>query len=291
MKNNDSNRIKLLYPEEHIKCLHYVSDNRCFFKCYTLVPEERFQLRDNNHIIFILEGNLVMLNRTADKFLSINKQQVIFISRYTSEPLYTDTGCQLLICSFDIPLNTCDKLIFNEIQFTESTTEFPSLPIKKPMSDFIDLLLFYLQNNVNCEHLHEIKQKEMFLIFKWFYTKNELSLLFHPLSSKYYEFKCLVMENYEQANDVSELAALIGMSRTRFDVKFKEEFGTSARQWMLKQLAHKIQYAANEPGITIDMLIHRFNFNSTVSFIRFCKAQFGCTPKELIGKTVCNSNH
>ena len=288
MENSNLNMTELLYKEEHVKCLHYVSDKRCFFKHYTLVAGEKLQLSEisNNHIMFILEGSMIIYDAVKNDKINIDKQQITFIPQYASETLFTNNGCQLLICSFDTPLNICDKLIFNEIH-TDKTADYQPLPIREPMLYFINLLLYYLQNKINCEHLHEIKQKEMFLIFKWFYTKNELAQLFHLLNSKNYEFRRLVMENYEKASDVANLAALAGMRRTRFDVKFNEEFGIPPRQWMLKQLARKVQYAVNEPGVTIDMLIRKFNFNSPVSFIRFCKVQFGYTPKELISKKHC----
>lgn len=286
MKNNGLNRTKLLYPEEHIKCLHYVSDSRCFFKHFTLAPGERFPLQENNnnHIVFIIEGSFVMNDTITNNLITIENKRIVLIPQYMLEVPYTETGCQIVVCSFDVPLNICDKLILKEIQSIKKTFDYQHIPIKEPMSCFLDLILFYLQNEINCEHMHEIKQKEIFLIFKWFYTKEELAQLFRPLNGKYYEFRRLVMKNYEKASDVAQLASLVGMSRTRFDVKFKEEFGISPRQWMLKQLARKIHYAANEPGITIDVLVRRFNFNSNVSFTRFCKSQFGHTPGELIGK-------
>lgn len=288
MGNNNSNEVKLLYPEEHIKCLHYVSDKRCFFKHHILKQQEEFLLIDKhcNHLIFTIKGDIDAFDIATSVHTDLGEKRILFIPQNTPCMLCASSISEFLVCSFDVPVNICDKLIFSEISTNAcyDPTGDISLPIKQPMYDFINLLLVYLKNSINCEHLHEIKQKEMFLIFKWFYTKSELAQLFHSLSRKNHEFRRSVIENYQKANDVGHLATLIGMSRTRFDVKFKEEFGTTPRQWMLKQLADKVRYASKEPGVTIDALIQRFNFNSTVSFIRFCKAQFGQTPSELIGK-------
>ena len=153
------------------------------------------------------------------------------------------------------------------------------------MAKFVDSMIHYLQDKINCEHLHEIKQKEMFFLFKWYYTKKELSVLFHDLASDSLKFKSFVLTNYQKARlNVGELAKMAGMSRTRFDVKFKSEFGKPPLQWMQAQLANKILFMANEPEVTINEIMDTFGFTSQLGFIRFCKHQFNCTPKELLSR-------
>ncbi|MDR0756862.1 MAG: helix-turn-helix domain-containing protein, partial [Tannerella sp.] len=88
--------------------------------------------------------------------------------------------------------------------------------------------------------------------------------------------------NYMSVKNVGELASLANMGRTTFDCKFKSVFGTSARQWMLNQIAKHVKAKAMDPDITISDLMEEFNFNSATHFNWFCKRQFHCTPLELI---------
>ena len=108
---------------------------------------------------------------------------------------------------------------------------------------------------------------ELFLLFRGFYRKEELAYLFHPIVGKSLDFRSLILENYLKVDQVDGLAKIAGMGRTNFNNKFKEEFGISPHQWLLKQKAKHVRL---------------YKFNSATHFTRFCKQQFGCTPSELL---------
>ena len=48
------------------------------------------------------------------------------------------------------------------------------------------------------------------------------------------------MQNYSRVNNLDELITLSNIGRTSFFIKFKEEFGITAKQWMMKQLKVRI---------------------------------------------------
>jgi AraC-like DNA-binding protein len=149
------------------------------------------------------------------------------------------------------------------------------------LTSFFDLLVTYLKGGIDCEHLHEIKEKEFFLVLRRCYSKEEIMSLLYPIIG-ISDFKSFVLQNYKEVENVSELADMSGMGRTAFDCKFREVFGISARQWMLKQIASHIRYKAMDPEITIKDVMNEFKFNSATHFNRFCKQQFDCTPGELL---------
>jgi AraC-like DNA-binding protein len=98
-------------------------------------------------------------------------------------------------------------------------------------------------------------------------------------------FKNFVIRNYHKVKNVAELVHISGMGRTAFDYTFRNEFGVSARQWMLMQIAKQVEYKALKPDITVKDLIREFKFDSASHFNRFCRKQFDCTPGELIKKS------
>ncbi|MDR1258211.1 MAG: helix-turn-helix transcriptional regulator [Tannerellaceae bacterium] len=130
--------------------------------------------------------------------------------------------------------------------------------------------------------MHEIKHQELFLILHSQYPREELANLFYPIIGKSFDFRTLIMDNYLKIHHIDELAHLSGMGRTNFDSKFKEEFGTSPHQWILKQKAKHVRNSLAEPEATFSDVMRKYNFNSATHFTRFCKQQFGCTPTELV---------
>jgi AraC-like DNA-binding protein len=188
----------------------------------------------------------------------------------------------MVIFSFKILRSVCDKLFIQRmLEHDEKLESLGVLPLRKPLEDFLDTMVYYLGEGLNCEHLHEIKEKELFLLLRAFYNRTELSKLFHEILGES-DFRSLIVQNYMKVKSIGELASLANMGRTTFDSKFKSVFGVSARQWILGQTAKQVRMKAMDPDITICDLMTEFNFNSATHFNWFCRKQFQCTPLELI---------
>lgn len=277
----------LLYIDEHLSCSHYVSDYRSSFRYHELKQGEDFDAINGkfNHLVFVIDGQMrISCNEFTDR--RFRGGEIAFIPKASTVAFRAVSDSRILTGSFDVPNNVCDKLSFRSYWPICSRLEydFAPVPIRKQMEQFLDLTVYYLRNGINCEHLHEIKQKELFLVLKWFYSKEELAMLFYPMIGKSLDFKALVLENYLKVNNVNELAQLTRMGRSTFDTTFKNEFGMPARQWMLKQTAKHVQHHLMEPGVTISDIMIRFGFNSPTHFTRFCKQHLGATPTELMAR-------
>lgn len=275
---------RLKYVEEHVTCLNYKSDHACTFKYYKLSAKEELQwVSKLNTLVFILNGYIKI---SSGVFLEhpFVKNDIILLSCIEEEAIIkVQEDSVLITCSFDIPYNVCDKLIFtNCILPPEKEYDFSPVPIKEITWIFLDLLSSCLQEKIYCTHFHTIMEMEMFFIFKYFYSKEELSTLFHPLCGESFTFKKMVLENYQKTSGVNELAQLLNMSRSMFDTKFKHEFSMPPAAWMRMQLASRLKYASAEPGVSVSQLIELSNFHTPSAFSRFVREQFGCSPTELI---------
>ena len=80
---------------------------------------------------------------------------------------------------------------------------------------------------------------------------------------------------------VKELANLMGYGINSFRVKFKENFGIPAYQWLLNEKAKRILKCLTTEGEDFKSIIDDFDFSSHSHFYKFCKTQFGLTPEEL----------
>lgn len=287
MKKNTPPNSKhgFLYVREHTSCRHYVADYRSKFRIFNLKPNERqvYEAEPFNFIEFFLEGEaLLTCNEFEDR--RVKAGEMVFIPKgalYINEAV---TPVRMIRFAFDTVNNVCDKLHLHSYwpMCAKMEYDFQPLEVKLQLDRFLETLTYYLEEGINCEHFHELKQQEIFLVLRWFYRKEELARLFYPIIGNSLDFKALVLENYLKVESVAELAELSHMGRSNFDATFKKEFGMPAGQWMLKQTAMHVKYHLSAPDATVGDVMHKFNFNSPTHFTRFCRQQFGCTPTDLI---------
>jgi AraC-like DNA-binding protein len=216
----------------------------------------------------------------------LKKDECILIPKAAKTSCRALQDSALLVLTFDVLRNVCDKVMLHSYRSLSSQMaySFSPTPIRFPLTSFIDLLVTYLNGGIDCEHLHEIKEKEFFLVLRRCYSKEEIIHFLEPIIGDS-DFKGFIQHNNLEVESVTELVDMSGMGRTAFDSKFREVFGMSARQWMLQQTAKHVRYKAKDPEITIRSMMNEFKFNSATHFYRFCKQQFDCTPGELLRKS------
>lgn len=276
---------KLLYLEEHVSCKEYSPNILVGFK-HRILDEKsdlKEQDKDYHHLIFFLQGEaIICCNEQINKIIRSNEFILI--------PKSSDFSCKILsmsnvvIFTFDRFPGACNKMELQSLAPLCSKIQYDFEPtaIYPPLKSFLDTLVEYMECQMNCKHLHEIKSLELFLLLRGFYKKEELAYLFHPIVGKSLDFRSLILENYLKVDHVDELAKIAGMGRTNFNNKFREEFGISPHQWILKQKANHVRFKLAEPGNTLSDIMRLYKFNSATHFTRFCKQQFGCTPSELL---------
>jgi len=270
------------YKKEHLNCINYKTDDSYGFKHLTVTAGGKIELdKKVHHLVFVIDG-AISFNSMEVAFRKVSAKEVVLIPKNYVFSYEVLQDSDIMIFSFSILRSVCDKLFIHQSLYDNGSVEpLLPVPINPIVENFLSTMGFYLSEGLNCEHLHELKEKELFLLFRAFYSKKELSKLFHEILGES-DFRSLIMHNYLKVNSVGELASLANMGRTTFDCKFKTVFGTSARQWMLAQIAKHVKAKAMDPDVTISDLMEEYNFNSATHFNWFCKKQFKCTPLELI---------
>lgn len=276
---------KLLYLEEHVSCREYSPNilvgfkHRILEKGYNLNEQDKYY----HHLIFFLEGEAVICcNEQINRI--IRPDEFILIPKSSDFSCRIVSTSDIVIFTFDRFPGVCNKLELQSLApFCENMEyDFQPTEIYPFLHSFLDTIIGYLECKMNCKHLHEIKAFELFLLLRGFYKKEELAYLFYPIVGKSLDFRSLILENYLKVEHVDDLANVARMGRTNFNNKFREEFGISPLQWILKQKAKHVRFKLAEPGNTLSDIMRLYNFNSATHFTRFCKQQFGCTPSELL---------
>ena len=271
----------------HKGCKNYFAERHTRFLLTGINPSDTLTIenKEYNHIIAILEGSLLI---EYDDFVGtvFSCGEMIFMPAYSKSHIKAVEESKIVMGTFEMPSDICISRSMEMLCDMRSQIEyqFRSVPIKPPMQQYLDLLIMYIESGVQCAHLHEVKEKELYLVLRWFYTDEEFLRLFYPIIGKSLDFRAQVMKNYKKVKNMDELANELNMSRSNFDSKFKEIFGIPPKKWVLKRKARSIKHYMTKPDITISDIIRQYNFESFTHFNRFCRQQFGISPSELIKK-------
>lgn len=233
----------------------------------------------DNLLLFFLSGEVEAIYNGSRPYL-ISAGNMIFLTRLADCVLTPVRPVKVLVFIFDDWTNVCDKYIFQTLMSISSLLkyEFKELPIRHPVTIFLDLFLVYLEDKVP---LYKEKQKELFILLRAYYSKEELAMLFYPLIGKNVDFKNTVLNMYPRAKSVTEFADLCGYSSVVFQRKFKDIFGETVYQWMQRQKAEHIKHRLMTEEVNLKDLTDEFEFASPAHLNKFCKIWFGMNPSEL----------
>lgn len=279
--------MELNYIKEHTSCVNYKTEEDAGFALKEAALGEHFDNRQQeikaNHLIFILSGE-VSITKDSKEETRVRAGEFIFIplsSHYTGTVI--QPGTYISLSFFHDTISLCDKHMLSsyldEVQNTPLC--FEPLSVRAPLDMFLHLLESYLQAGVNCKHLHELKERELFIIFRTAYTKSEIIQLLYPIMGIEVDFKAAVLQHKDRVRSKQELAELLGMSGSELHRKFTQEFGETVQSWLQKQKNKEILSRLNYDFISIKEVAYELGFGSAAGFNKYCKNNFGCSPSEL----------
>ena len=233
--------MELNYIKEHTSCVNYKTEEDAGFALKEAASGEHFDNRQQeikaNHLIFILSGE-VSITKDSKEETRVRAGEFIFIplsSHYTGTVI--QPGTYISLSFFHDTISLCDKHMLSSYLDKAQHTPlcFEPLSVRAPLDMFLHLLESYLQAGVNCKHLHELKERELFIIFRTAYTKSEIIQLLYPIMGIEVDFKAAVLKHKDRVRSKQELAELLGMSGSELHRKFTQEFGETVQSWLQKQ--------------------------------------------------------
>ena len=123
-----------------------------------------------------------------------------------------------------------------------------------------------------------LKLEEMFLYILNSDT-NFISFLQYAYE-EYDSFKTKVALEYEKFDTIKELARAFKMSELNFRNRFKEEFGTTPKKWVLSQRLHRAKLLLEESEFNVSEVCREVGFDNISWFVQSYKKEFGHTPKK-----------
>ena len=273
--------MSVFYLEEHWTCSNYISDYNIGFKnCQIKQGEFIVPSDEKYHCLFFLIAGQADLYYESQVY-NLRSDAFWFIPMSSDYKIYANTDTILIMNYFNKPIDFCEKTALENLSgFLNQKPYTLVLRINKPLRKFLSTIIFYINEGIFCKHFHEIKQKELFYILRYFYTKKEVAGLFAPIISKNIDFKNKVLANYSNANSVKELAQICNYSLSSFNRIFKKNFKENPYLWLQNQKVKFIAGRLSDKNIPLSQIIDEFRFSSPSHFTIFCKKHLNLTPSQ-----------
>lgn len=276
--------MKLLYLNEHLSCLNYQMNSDAGFACHKLNKNDTYRINNSKSscTIFMIEGE-VLFDLEGCQDLRIMQKQMLFIPQNITTRLTAITNSICILLFWDKNVSVCNKLFLSSLPISNGSMDSKDciLPIKEPLMKVLDSIGTYLEAKLLCKHMHLLKQQELLLILKGFYTKKELTVFFSASTAIREHFERFILENYKKVNSVKDFADLYCLSERSFSRKFHSYFGESPYQWMQKKKAEQALEMICDSEFTFQEIAGKLGFGSPSHFVTYCRKMFGMPPSQL----------
>ncbi|MFI3295532.1 MAG: AraC family transcriptional regulator [Rikenellaceae bacterium] len=234
-------------------------------------------------LVFQLEGE-THLNWGDHKDIVIQPGEMYFLPRGAEVSGYIvgDVNFVEAIIERDMTAKELDDLRKMKSHEQFKSYEFRSMAMHPSMLRLAESVRDYLLSGVNCSHLHEAKFSELYVILHWYYSIADNAQLFYPMAGAISEFRNFILDNFRLTCSVDELVEKANMSRSTFDRRFKDTFGTTVRCWIEEQTRQKIISMASEPNISVKDIMYDVGVYNSSQFTKLCRRLCGVTPSALI---------
>lgn len=155
----------------------------------------------------------------------------------------------------------------------------------KALKSFATTIIDEYSEFLQDEGLLTNKFSELAFILINMHPLEDVYSLLSPLIEKVdSEFRAKVLENYRNSASVKTLADACGYSLKAFTLKFKDAFDTLPGQWIKKQQRQAVVNLLTSTNMSFQNIADELGMSSQQQLTRFCKREFGCTPKEMAVK-------
>lgn len=240
----------------------------------------------NNHLVFLMYGSLVVNSEERRDYHVREKNMVLCYKEYKYS-LAAEGNAQVIVAYFSSLGGACDVGLLSQLYRRQSNLsyEFVSIAFTEPMRDFLNMMSRFLDDGIECKHLHYSSIQQLFVILRFYYPPKTLLKMFFNILDSDLSFKVLVNNNRVKAKTLNELAALCGYDISTFNVLFRKHFkGVTPYEWMQEQRSQEILQCISTTSLTIGDIADQYGFSNAGHLSAFCRKYLGDTPSRLRAK-------
>ena len=273
----------------HNECSYYISEYYIGFRQLTPRKGDYYigKKYAYNTLLFILEGEIEF---SYNEYIGrrFKKGDMVFVPQASHMYGVAVSDTEMLVHTYDLSTESyCSNCILSRMKFkTEGLDkvhyDFNPLKMTPEITMFAQLINMYISSDYRCMHLHELKQKELFIIMQYEYSHQQMMEFFYPIIGEDIPFRSKVLRIAHEQLTVQEYAKRFNMSERNFARKFNAEFSDTVYKWLLKRKIAQIRLKLSMPNVSVADIVQEFKFADASHFYRFCKEHLGYTSKEFV---------
>ncbi len=267
-----------------LDCRLHVSENDLGFHYFKYNEGQVIQTPASkyHYIIFLIDGVIAVDSNVQESLICKGGQMVVLLKEYNYQ-ITSMNDSAVVILKFLSAIQICNKLTIKDLDLylDKVIYKFNPLDMKERMVEAIELVARYLIDGVSCIHFHHGKQMELFILFRYYYSLDDICRFFYKVIRKDISFYSLVRKHSNQAKNVEELAMICGYGLSNFKRLFKIHFQTSPYKWMQQQMIDRVHQRLLDKSISIKTIIAEFNFTDHSHLSIYCKRYLGATPSQI----------
>ena len=249
-----------------------------------------FELKTNdlskNYILAFLDGkHTININLSDTQVFTMG--EMICLPKHSNVSGKTLVSGSIISIAFDIPLSSCDQIIFHQYLSSSATNGniITSLKMDYALTIFFKMMAYMIDNDKACFHFYKLKLDEFFILLRATYDRQDIINFLSPAVLGMTDFSIYIYRNFQKAKNLQDFITSSPYSRAVFYRKFKEDFGSiTPQKWFNVQKRSQFIEIGAKPGMTPKDMMRILNLNSMSTMSRLCKDLFGCTPSKLINK-------
>ena len=233
--------------------------------------------RKANHIVFLLGGTLHIRTQENEHHY-LNSGQCMFLPRTQRPDIRAIAPSRVIWLDFSnrLVLGGHDALASTVLSGSRPAEGIPILPVVPQ----IERLLTEVQTlEMPCYHM--LKQYELFFLMKASYDDRQLAGFFNAILRPVHDFRAFVESNYANTDTLEDIAGKANLSKSYFIKRFKESFGVSVHQWLVKQKEEQLKKMLAAGKYDTEEMARRLGLKSQKGLYQFCRQRFRCSMTEL----------
>lgn len=242
---------------------------------------------DVNHLVFVIEGNCSVNSEECSNYIVGERQMFMCYNRghYQITPL---SNMKIVVAHFSALSGAlCDMgAVAQRVQSNDDFQyEFSAIEVNDKMQELLNMVIGFLENKIVCSSMHQSMIGAMFVVFKFFYSDENLVQLFYNLFDSRQSFCTMVEGNRGKAKNLNHLAQLCGYDINTFNVIFRRYYpGITPGAWIKVSRKDDIMYDLTQTDAPVKFIANKFGFASSSHLGEFCKKFLGGTPTAIRAK-------
>lgn len=281
----------LLNRDEHLTCINYDNEKKPVIEVVKIVKGEKGDLSiSNNEIVFFIEGRMKYIFRDFPEYEGV-KGQLLFLPAGGDYSYLAKANTMMIVFRLTSPIMLCRNFSIDKLygikerqevsEYMPKTNSFSVMEINPRLWHFLDGVNDCISDGIKCHCFFEMKVKELLLLMRAYYPKEELHDFFFLILSEDTAFTEYVRLRWKRFASVEEMAQSMNLTHKQFYTRFKAVFGKSPQKWIMEGKANNILNDILSTGKSFKRIALENGYSSNTQFTRFCKTEFGATPSDL----------